>query len=269
MLAAESSLARDWLTDEEDQVLGRTRRLSMNALAIFHSPRSRLTRTAYIVINYDQLRTQVGSTNLAIKALMVDVDGVIVDGRPEDGLHWQTSVEQDFGFTPEQLNQVFFAPHWEDIIVGRAGLMERLPGALQQIAPHVSPAEFLSYWLEKDSRLSASLLKELAAVRCEGIRVYLATNQEHIRSAYLMAQLGLAGHFDGIFYSAMLGTKKPEADFFTRVRASVGLRGEEILLIDDSQRNIAAARQAGWQALHWTSDISPTIVHDLCAYQVK
>jgi len=203
---------------------------------------------------------------LDIKALMVDVDGVLVDGRPEDGSHWQSSVEQDFGFTAQQLNQFFFAPHWADIIVGRARLMERLTGALEQIAPHVSPANFLSYWFEKDSRLSTSLLTELAVVRSAGIRVYLATNQEHLRSAYLMGQLGLAEHVDGILYSAMLGAKKPEADFFTKVQAAVGLSGKEILLIDDSHQNIVAAQQAGWQAFHWTRGTSPANLHGLCAW---
>jgi len=205
-----------------------------------------------------------GGIDFAVKPLMVDVDGVLVDGRPEDGLPWQTSVEQDFAFTSDQLDELFFAPHWEDIVVGRTGLMERLPVALEQIAPHVSPAEFLSYWFEKDSRLSASLLEELAVIRSTGIPVYLATNQEHLRAAYVMGRLGLAECVDGIFYSAMLGAKKPDADFFAKVQASVGLRGEEILLIDDSQRNIVAAQKAGWQGLHWTRDISPTILRGLC-----
>jgi putative hydrolase of the HAD superfamily len=60
-----------------------------------------------------------------IKALMLDVDGVLVDGRPEDGRHWQTSVEEDLGFSADTLHEQFFAPHWDHIVVGRAGLMER------------------------------------------------------------------------------------------------------------------------------------------------
>jgi putative hydrolase of the HAD superfamily len=94
--------------------------------------------------------------------------------------------------------------------------------------------------------------------------VYLATNQEHLRAAYLMQKLGLAEHVDGIFYSARLGAKKPDLEFFARVQAAVGLRGEELLLIDDSRQNVEAARQAGWQALHWTKHSSPNILRGLC-----
>jgi putative hydrolase of the HAD superfamily len=202
---------------------------------------------------------------LAIKALMVDVDGVLVAGRPEDGRHWQTSVEEDFGFASETLNAEFFAPYWENIIVGRGRLMEHLETALQKIAPHVSPAAFVSYWFERDSRLVAPLLQELSLARSSGIRVYLATNQEHLRAAYLMETLGLAEEVDGIFYSARLGAKKPDAEFFAKVQAAVGLSGEEMLLIDDSGQNIDAARGAGWQALHWTKDSSPDQVRSFYA----
>jgi putative hydrolase of the HAD superfamily len=201
---------------------------------------------------------------LPIKALMVDVDGVLVDGRPEDGRHWHTSMEEDLGFTSDALHEQFFAPYWENIVLGRAGLMEHLTTALQKLAPHVRPAEFVSYWFEKDSRLVSPFLAELSRARSAGIRVYLATNQEHLRAAYLMEKLGLAEHVDGIFYSARLGAKKPDVEFFAKVQAAVGLRGEEILLIDDSRQNVEAALEAGWQALHWTKHSSPDIVRRFC-----
>lgn len=201
---------------------------------------------------------------MAIQALMVDVDGVLVEGRPEDGRHWQTSLEEDLGFTSDTLHEQFFAPYWENIILGRAGLMESLTTALQNIAPPVGPAQFVSYWFENDSRLVAALLPELSLARSKGIGVYLATNQEHLRASYLMEQLGLAEHVDGIFYSARLGAKKPDLDFFAKVQAAVGLCGEEMLLIDDSRQNIEGALKAGWQALHWTKHSSPNIVRGLC-----
>jgi putative hydrolase of the HAD superfamily len=201
---------------------------------------------------------------LTIKALMVDVDGVLVDGRPEDGRHWRTSIEEDLGFTSDALQEQFFAPYWDNILVGRAGLMEYLGTVLQKIAPHVNPETLVSYWFQKDSRLVAPLLAELSLIRSAGIRAYLATNQEHLRAAYLMEQLGLADHVDGIFYSARIGAQKPDMEFFAKVQAAVGLRGEEMLLIDDSRHNVDAARKAGWQALHWTKDSSPNIVRSLC-----
>jgi putative hydrolase of the HAD superfamily len=194
---------------------------------------------------------------------MVDVDGVLVDGRPEDGRHWTTSLEGDLGFTRDALQEQFFGPSWQDIVLGRAGLMEPLTTALQKIAPQVSAAQFVSYWFEKDSRLVDAFLPEFRFARSQGRGVYLATNQEHLRVAYLMDTLGLAEHVDGIFYSARLGVMKPDLAFFAKVEAALGLHGEELLLIDDRRENTEAALKAGWQTLDWTKDSSPGILRSL------
>ena len=201
---------------------------------------------------------------MRVKALMLDVDGVLVDGRPEDGRHWQTSVAEDFGFSADTLHHHFFTPYWDDIVLGRAGLLERLTTALRTMAPQVNVEKFVAYWFERDSRVVTSLLPELAWARAAGVRVYLATNQEHLRAAYLMNDMGLAAHVDGIFYSARLGAKKPDMEFFNRVQAAVGFQAGEMLLIDDSRQNVDAALKAGWQGRYWTKDTAASRVRSWC-----
>ena len=202
---------------------------------------------------------------MRIKALMVDVDGVLVEGRPGDGRHWQTSLEEDLGFPPDALDEHFFAPFWDDIVTGRAGLMEHLEPALRKIAPHVSPAAFVSYWFQKDARLATPYFAEFARLRSSGVGVFLATNQEHLRAAYLMETLRLAEHVDGIFYSARLGVKKPDPEFFARIQAAVAVAGDELLLVDDSRANVDAAVEAGWGAHLWTAGDGPAILRTLCS----
>lgn len=197
---------------------------------------------------------------MGIKALMIDVDGVLVNGRPHDGRHWSASLEEDLGLSPERLQREFFAPFWEDIVLGRAALMDYLAPFLERIAPHVVPERFIAYWFQQDSRLAVALLQEISLLRSEGIRVYLATNQEHMRAAYLMQKLGLSNYLDGIYYSAQLGVKKPDGDFFASVCSHAGFDARELLLVDDSRQNIDAAVAAGWNALHWNSGCSPELI---------
>jgi putative hydrolase of the HAD superfamily len=192
---------------------------------------------------------------------MIDVDGVLVSGRPGDGRHWDTFLEADLGLASESLQEHFFRPYWDDIVTGRAGLMEGLTTALQVIAPHISPDTFVSYWFAKDSRVVDSVLEDLEVLRAAGIGVYLATNQEHVRAAYLMNDLGLGAYVDGIYYSAQLGAKKPDEQFFLRIPPLVGLPAGDLLLIDDSRRNVDAAIMAGWQARHWTTDSPRQLLH--------
>lgn len=90
----------------------------------------------------------------------------------------------------------------------------------------------------------------MATLRARGVAVHLATNQEHLRAAWLRARF--AGQVDGVWYSAALGARKPEAAFFARAAAGAGLAPAQVLLVDDTAANVVAARQAGWHGVVWT-----------------
>ncbi|AYG61249.1 HAD-IA family hydrolase [Rhizobium jaguaris] len=194
-----------------------------------------------------------------MKVLMVDVDGVLVHGRPQDGLPLFTFLERDLGLSPELLQKEFFKPHWSEIIVGREPLMPRLESVLSRIAPDISAEALAAYWFENDSRLDHAFLDALAHYRADGIRIFLATNQEHMRAKYLMEELGLATHVNGIFYSAALGHRKPAEAFYALATDKAEASAGDIVFIDDVEENIESARRFGWQAIHWTGEIA---LHD-------
>lgn len=183
-----------------------------------------------------------------MKVLMVDVDGVLIHGRPADGLPHFTYLERDLGLRPDLLQQEFFQVHRGAIIIGREALEPRLADVLARIAPHLNAATLIDYWFENDSRLDRNLLADLAALRRSGVTLFLATNQEHRRAHYLMQQLGLCAHFDDIIYSAALGHSKPSPDFFRMATERAGVMAAEIAFIDDIAANVETARQFGWNA---------------------
>lgn len=149
------------------------------------------------------------------------------------------------------LQQEFFSPYWNEIVLGRAAPVDHLKPVLAKIAPHLPYDDFIAYWFENDARLNIKLLEELRQQRKAGKRVYLATDQEHVRAAHLVEALGLGSHCDGIYYSAALGSRKPDQAFFKQVAALSGLRPDQLLLVDDPPANIDAARLCGWNAIHW------------------
>jgi putative hydrolase of the HAD superfamily len=185
---------------------------------------------------------------------MVDVDGVLVRGRPEDGRHWSTSLEADLGLHPDILHGTFFADHWNEIVVGQAQLEDRLPAVLARIAPHITADRLTRYWFAQDARVDHRLLQDLRKLRSKGLQIHLATNQEHRRAQYLMSTLGLAEAVDGIQYSAQIGARKPDAAFFQGAVSRAGLSPADVLLIDDAPENVSAARACGWEAVLWTGE---------------
>lgn len=185
---------------------------------------------------------------MSLRALMVDVDGVVITPRPGG---WAAEMQGDLDLAASDLQTHFFAPHWNDIILGRAGLHERLSPVLAEIAPHLTSQELAAYWFEKDAQLDVQLLDDLAAVRAGGIEVHLATVQEHLRAACLWTRLGLRERFDAMHYAADLGARKSDPAFYAAVEARTGFAPAELLLIDDTPANIEAARAAGWGGAVW------------------
>ncbi|MGA9607983.1 MAG: HAD-IA family hydrolase [Rouxiella badensis] len=189
-----------------------------------------------------------------IKALMVDVDGVLVCGRPIDSNPWASCLDTDLGLSAADLHREFFLPYWDEIVVEKLGLVESLEISLPKIAPELSIESLVRYWFENDSFINMQLLNELKRYRANNIKIYLATNQEHMRAAYIMNELALSKYVDGIYYSAALGYRKPSEEFFKAITSLSGFYPEELLLLDDTPLNVSTAQSLGWNACLWTND---------------
>ena len=187
------------------------------------------------------------------KCLMLDVDGVLVFGRPSDGQHWMVGLKEDLGIVPRELSQAFFKAAWQDVIVGRKEIVPTLQAALDHLAPTLRAEDVITYWFEMSARVVQPVLDDVRAARQAGHPVFLATNQDHSRADYLLHTVGLQGEVDGIVYSAKAGHRKPEPGFFAFAEQMTGFDAAELLLVDDTLENVEAAAAKGWQAVHWTA----------------
>jgi putative hydrolase of the HAD superfamily len=187
---------------------------------------------------------------VALKALMVDVDGVVVRHPHPQG--WSANLEADLGLKLEDLENAFFKPSFGDLVHGRARLHDLLAPALAKIAPHLTSQALVDYWFEQDSHLEHGLLEQLAVVRARGVQVHLATVQEHERADYLWTRMALKDRFDAIHYAADLGHAKPALEFYREIEARTGFAPADIFFIDDKAANVEAAQACGWSAAVWT-----------------
>lgn len=88
--------------------------------------------------------------------------------------------------------------------------------------------------------------------------VFSNTNRPHVE--YFSKQYAdLLGHFRELYLSSSIGLRKPDAEAFDHVIASMGVPAERIVFFDDLAENIEGARARGLTAVHVTS---PTDVGD-------
>lgn len=189
-----------------------------------------------------------------------DVDGVLIGGRHaahDRPKPWDATIERDLGVRREDFKKSFFRTptnSYESLMhgctIGAFDLKEALASVLPAAGYDGSVDAFIAYWFEKDSNVNRSVMDVVdRLVRHTHIELYLATNQEQYRAAYLWEELDLRRHFIDIFYSAKLGHTKAAPAFFEKVNAELGIgRTEEPLFFDDKVELVRVARDAGWDA---------------------
>jgi putative hydrolase of the HAD superfamily len=58
-----------------------------------------------------------------------------------------------------------------------------------------------------------------------------------------------------VFVSSQIGWRKPALEFFRTIERTLGLPSDDILLVgDDTQNDVAAGRNAGWQTVYLNRD---------------
>lgn len=197
-----------------------------------------------------------------MRAVLFDVDGVLIHSlfHPDPKLrrHWDQHLPDDMGISREQL-AAFFGARFHEIIEGRESIVTELDTFLPAIGYGGSSLDFLSYWLTRDVNLNLQLLALIKKLRCRA-RLFIATNQEHIRAFHLWSDVGLKHYFDDMFYAARLGVGKTDPLFYQRVGEFIGKQSQPPLFFDDSPKVIEAARAAGWEAVLY-SDLSDCAGH--------
>lgn len=114
-----------------------------------------------------------------------------------------------------------------------------------------TPAQVVYDAVWSNIEVSSPVVSLVEQLRAGGLGVHLATNQNPERAAYMRAETGHDDLFDRSFYSCELGTAKPDPEFFRHILEEIEAEAGEVCFIDDSERNVAAARELGIAAEQW------------------
>lgn len=181
-----------------------------------------------------------------IRHVLFDADGVLQD--VPGG--WEAGTEPYLG----ERAMEFLRRVWDDELPALAGQGELLPLVAAALADFgvTAPLEevFRAIWLRIEPAEESFAL--VRALRRNGYGVHLGTNQDRNRAVHMREELGYDAHFDVSCYSWELGARKPDAAFFAEAARRIGGVPSSILFIDDSDRNVAGARNAGLAAEQWT-----------------
>jgi FMN phosphatase YigB (HAD superfamily) len=86
-----------------------------------------------------------------------------------------------------------------------------------------------------------------------GIPTYIFSNTNEMAIRHIREKYPFFENFSGYVFSFEHRSMKPDAKVYEVVERTAGLRGANLLYIDDRAENVAAGAERGWQTIHHTS----------------
>lgn len=190
-----------------------------------------------------------------VKIVAWDFDGVlnrnIIDGR----FIWADNFESDLGHSKSDFEARIFGKNIHAIITGQEDLRDHVANWAKAVKYAPGPDALLKYWFEKDALPDPLTSAALEYLTKKGLRQIITTNNERHRAAYIENEMGYSEKVEHVFASGRMGVAKPDDDYFTFVSSSLSVDPSDFLLIDDCAKNVLAAIESGWQAVHFTSEV--------------
>jgi putative hydrolase of the HAD superfamily len=184
-------------------------------------------------------------------ALLIDLDGVVRVFDPAVA----AAAERRHDLPDGELYRIGFA--WGRLrpaIVGEQTHEEWLDAVVAELAATgVEPAAAraaVDDWQADRGRIVPDALEFVRELRAARIPVGLATNATSRLDADLAA-LGIAGEFDVVVNSSVIGAHKPTREFFATACAAVATPPARCFFVDDDDRHVRGARVAGLSGYRW------------------
>lgn len=112
----------------------------------------------------------------------------------------------------------------------------------------------MEYWFSSEHKINEELINYIQKLRRQGIKSFLATNNEKHRINYMIKRMGFSESLDKVYASAHLGHKKPAIEFYSKMMDDLGdIKRDEVLFWDDDEENIEGAKKFGIHAEFYTT----------------
>lgn len=182
-----------------------------------------------------------------IKALIFDLDGVLIDSEP---IHSQVVVDvlKDVGVTAQE-NEVYDfigvrnEEMWETLRK-RHGIEEPTEKLLAMQKAYKHERFFNNKLVPVDG-----VLDLLKAAKRKGLSIALATSSPRYFAKYILKAIKAAVFFDDLVTSDEVTKGKPEPEVFLKAAEALGVMPEECLVIEDAFYGVTAAKRAGMKCI--------------------
>lgn len=203
-----------------------------------------------------------------VKAVIFDMDGVIVDSEPL-ALKQYTLVLKNLGYEIEEdflhtLQGVTQRKYWETV-KAHLSLAQNIEDLMRNQQAHM-----IAYWKSLPHLEANRGIPELLdMIRKAGIRVALATSASSQRVPIFLERLGLSDAFEVVVNGEDIKHSKPAPDTYLLAAQKLKVDPVECVAIEDAKNGVESAKSAGMKVIgykvpHNKQDLAAAdlIIHD-------
>jgi putative hydrolase of the HAD superfamily len=197
---------------------------------------------------------------MTIRGLIFDYGAVLWDMR------WDVTqtLEQEHGLGERVILETLYSNEtWRQLEIGvgdREAWLREAHTALETKAGRTLPP-LHAHW-RAQQRLIATNIELIERLR-PPYRTAVLSNADSTLVTRLRDEHRIHHLFDDIVCSADVGVAKPEPKIYALAAQRLGLPSDECVFIDDLERNVEAAREAGMQAIHYRVDLDHSLERQL------
>lgn len=178
--------------------------------------------------------------------ILFDADGVLL----KSGHLFTEQLEVQYHI-PVSRTQPFFKGVFRNCSRGNADVKEELKKVIDDWGWKGTVQKLTDFWFTYGTQIDFEILMHIQLLRKSGVDCYLTTDQEKYRGEFLRTTLVNNDTLSGVFFSAEIGYTKNEPGFFEYVydallRNRKEISRDQILLVDDDEKNIEVARAFGF-----------------------
>jgi beta-phosphoglucomutase len=196
------------------------------------------------------IERKIGVVDLMIKAVLFDLDGVLVSTDEYHYHSWKKlSAEEGFDFFNHEFNHKFRGvARMECIeIITKASGKHYTPEQKQELADRKNRYFVESLPAVTTEMLLPGALSALQDLKKRGIKIAVASNSRNAMT--IIKQVGITHFLDTIVDGHQIENSKPDPEVFLLAAKNVGIPPAHCLVVEDALTGIEAAHRAGMKAL--------------------
>lgn len=179
-----------------------------------------------------------------MKAVIFDMDGVLVDTNPHHKTAWREYYQRN-GKTLSDTDfvQHVSGKHNTDIVAHLFGGQTLTPEEVHRLG---NEKESLFRELYRPAIMPVpGLLSFLKALKEAGIKLAVATSAPVENLDFVVEALGIRDYFDALLNESMVSHPKPDPEIYQKAMERLGVEPTESVIFEDSTTGIQAAKASG------------------------